>query len=376
MLGMTAFIHNPGAFAWAVIAATMIYAMRARGWAKAPAALAALVGGMAVDYALLGLTWPHWLQTPVGILAAVLSYGFMRGVVEASRGEGERAARAGGRTVVDTTLAPAPDAGPDPAGADAVARMFALDRDDAGWRGWRVADRDAGGPDDPLMAVARMADPTPLERAGRIRGRAGAGLETSGFDADRIAAGGAGERNLGLMVMGANPPVVSWWSLYGMDADGGRSDADIDAVFVGVRPDGRHIAWFVDAKAYKGGADTAYANADDRHLLRVSRRRHALVTGADGRPWIALSPNMAIQRERWEPVLERLGVESRWLVCMTPAGRTGTPDVTAAVWPGGIRCTAAGPLLDDIRAAGLADPAGIRPDVIRLFDARLKRGRD
>lgn len=81
-------------------------------------------------------------------------------------------------------------------------------------------------------------------------------------------------------------------------------------MLLGMRPNGRMVAWFIDAKCYKGGADTVYAQLGEWHLVRVSRIRRAFVADSAGKPWLMMSPNMWEQRERWAPLLKQYSIES------------------------------------------------------------------
>ena len=134
--------------------------------------------------------------------------------------------------------------------------------------------------------------------------------EASEFDERQIRAGEKGETILARAILGEHPPFLSWWSLYGFDEYGRLTVSDIDCVLLGMRPNGRMVAWFIDAKCYKGGADTVYAQLGECHLVRVSRIRRAFVADSAGKPWLTMSPNMWEQRERWAPLLKQYSIES------------------------------------------------------------------
>lgn len=182
-----------------------------------------------------------------------------------------------------------------------------------------------------------------------------------------------GESLLARAIMAGRPRVLSWWSLYGFDECLRLSDSDIDCVLVGIRPDGRPVAWFVDAKRYKGGSDTSYVNVDAWHLARVSRARRAFVLDSAGRAWTSMSPNMWEQRERWQGLLARYGVVSYWVVCVTPPGGHGTPDMTTAVWPGGVTCMDIPSLRAMVDSVCVPDMfAAIPPGLVSLLDSHIK----
>lgn len=90
--------------------------------------------------------------------------------------------------------------------------------------------------------------------------------EASEFDERQIRAGEKGETILARAILGEHPPFLSRWSLYGFDEYGRLTVSDIDCVLLGMRPNGRMVAWFIDAKCYKGGADTVYAQLGEWHI--------------------------------------------------------------------------------------------------------------
>lgn len=135
--------------------------------------------------------------------------------------------------------------------------------------------------------------------------------------------------------------------------------------------------WFVDAKNYKGGSDTKYVNAghDDKGLnmiVRISKSQHALVSGKDGRPYLATSENMAVQSGNWSRVPAIAKANRTSYVCMVPTGKDGCPDVDGLVWTGGVKCVTPKQLVDEIRACDLDDPSRIPADAMNLFRGALK----
>lgn len=262
---------------------------------------------------------------------------------------------------------------PSPADVAPVAARYGIMPDARGWMGWRCVTHDAGGMGDNIRGVAATVDLNGLAAYGLVRGVPGSGLEDSSFTADQIGAGIWGESLLARAIMAGRPRVLSWWSLYGFDECLRLSDSDIDCVLVGIRPDGRPVAWFVDAKRYKGGSDTSYVNVDAWHLARVSRARRAFVLDSEGRAWTSMSPNMWEQRERWQGLLARYGVVSYWVVCVTPPGGHGTPDMTTAVWPGGVTCMDIPSLRAMVDSVCVPDMfAAIPPGLVSLLDSHIK----
>lgn len=203
---------------------------------------------------------------------------------------------------------------PSPADVAPVAARYGIMPDARGWMGWRCVTHDAGGMGDNIRGVAATVDLNGLAAYGLVRG-----------------------------------------------------------VLVGIRPDGRPVAWFVDAKRYKGGSDTSYVNVDAWHLARVSRARRAFVLDSEGRAWTSMSPNMWEQRERWQGLLARYGVVSYWVVCVTPPGGHGTPDMTTAVWPGGVTCMDIPSLRAMVDSVCVPDMfAAIPPGLVSLLDSHIK----
>lgn len=85
--------------------------------------------------------------------------------------------------------------------------------------------------------------------------------DQSNFSMNEIQSGQRGEQVLASMIAASCPNVVSFWSLRGLDEQHGFTNADIDCVIAGQDKQGKTHLWFVDAKNYKGSADTAYRKA-------------------------------------------------------------------------------------------------------------------
>lgn len=252
-----------------------------------------------------------------------------------------------------------------------VATRCGIRPDPLGWMGWATVTRDTGGMPDPLMDI--IEESPYVDTGWHMRGNPGVGLESSDFDQNAVDAGEYGERVLAGAVRSIQPPVLSWWSLYGMDEHGNLTDADIDCILMGLKPDGRPVAWFVDAKRYKGGSDTSYVNVDENKLVRISRSQRAFVIGSDGLPWIRMTDNMAVQRQHWSRLLRSFNVESYWVVCAIP-GSDGAPDMRSAVWPGGITCMDMQSLLAHVNATCVpGGEAMLPPRLVAEIDTRLKR---
>ena len=241
------------------------------------------------------------------------------------------------------------------------------------YHGWYMADSDNGGEPDSLYENSRNIDLSQLHASGLLYGNPGSGLNASDFGSDAVTSGQRGELGLARIIAHEQLPVLSFWSLYGMDDQGRCINADIDCVLLGIDADRRVHAWFVDAKNYKGGSDTSYVNVNERCLARISRSRRAFVKGSDGKPYITMSRNMAMQRERWQATLTRQRVDARWMVCMVPGGRNGTPDVSDAKWVGGIAVTSPQELIASVRAANLIGPNELPSDVVDFFRGRVKQ---
>ncbi|PLS29169.1 hypothetical protein [Bifidobacterium parmae] len=257
--------------------------------------------------------------------------------------------------------------------ANAVANVAArcgIQPDPLGWMGWATVTRDMGGMPDPIMPSIKAS--AYVDTGWHMRGTPGVGLEGSGFDRNAVSAGEYGERMLAGAIRAVQPPVLSWWSLYGMDQYGDPTDKDIDCILMGLKPDGRPVAWFVDAKRYKGGSDTSYVNVDAGNLVRISRSQRAFIIGSDGEPWMRMSDNMAVQQRNWARLLRRFNVESYWVVCPIP-GPNGAPDLRSAVWPGGVTCMDMQSLLAHVNATCVpGGEAMLPPLLVAEIDRRLK----
>lgn len=131
--------------------------------------------------------------------------------------------------------------------------------------------------------------------------------------------------------------------------------------------------WFLPALKYRASPPKRMVNVDAWHLARVSRARRAFVLDSEGRAWTSMSPNMWEQRERWQGLLARYGVVSYWVVCVTPPGGHGTPDMTTAVWPGGVTCMDIPSLRAMVDSVCVPDMfAAIPPGLVSLLDSHIK----
>lgn len=243
--------------------------------------------------------------------------------------------------------------------------------------GFKLVDHDAGGSADPWYEPFETINLHQARHDGRLNGVPGCGLESSPFDSDAIASGRSGEETLARIIVGNGLNVMSFWSLYGKDAKGEPTDKDIDCVLVGIDKLRRLHVWFVDAKNYKGGSDTKYVNvghnADGNNMIaRISKSKHALIEGNDGKPVLGTSANMADQAANWRHAPEIASAERKSYICMVSTGKDGIPDVGGLVWTGGIKCVTPKQLVDEIRECDLDDPAKIPTDVIGLFRSSLK----
>ena len=161
--------------------------------------------------------------------------------------------------------------------------------------GWYLIDHDNGGDPDPLLEASQSVDLEHERECGYLYGDPGSGLDSSSFDDTAVQSGQRGESNLAKIISHSKLEVISFWSLYGLNEERKPINADIDCVLVGVDSQRQVHAWFVDAKNYKGGADTKYVNMDVKTLVRFSISQRALIKGADGKPYIHLTRNMAQQ---------------------------------------------------------------------------------
>lgn len=229
---------------------------------------------------------------------------------------------------------------------------------------------------------------------GQLYGFPGSGLEHSGYGQRGISSGMIGEKILAGIIAAFNKNgnlnVIGFYSLYGLDRNGRRTNADIDCVLLGMDYEGRLHAWFVDAKYYKGGKDTKYICMGNSTIARISKSQHAFVTGPDGRVTLATSSNMLHQQSMWEPLLRKHNIDAQWVICFVP-GPEGTPDVSNLQWAAdrhvrydpdspsgtsaeyqGIPVVSASRLVGIIHAMHLADTAYIPDDAIKLFKRYVK----
>lgn len=229
---------------------------------------------------------------------------------------------------------------------------------------------------------------------GQLYGFPGSGLEQSGFDRRGISSGMLGEKILAGIIAAFNKNgnlnVIGFYSLYGLDRNGRRTNADIDCVLLGMDYEGRLHAWFVDAKYYKGGKDTKYICMGNSTIARISKSQHAFVTGPDGQVTLTTSSNMLHQQSMWEPLLRKHNIDAQWMICFVP-GPEGTPDVSNLQWAAdrhvrynpdspsgtsaeyqGIPVVSAAKLVGMIHAMHLADTAYIPDDAIKLFKRYVK----
>ena len=244
--------------------------------------------------------------------------------------------------------------------------------------GFKLVGHDAEGSADPWYMAFEDINLYQARCNGRLNGVPGGGLEASRFDSDAIASGRAGEEALARIIVGSDLKVVSFWSLYGKDSEGNPTDADVDCVLVGVNKSGKVHVWFVDAKNYKGGSDTKYVNVghdENGHnvITRISKFKHALISGKDGKPDLVTSENMANQFNNWRHMPGLLRANCKSYICMVPTGENGLPDVENLVWTGGIKCVTPKQLVEEIQACDLDDPSKIPAKVTELFYDSLKK---
>lgn len=260
-------------------------------------------------------------------------------------------------------------------GLASLARRYGIAKAAPGERavqGFKCVDHDAGGEATALYGSSQWMNLEDERRAGRLYGTPGVGLESSGFGSGSIGSGRRGEETLARMIAASHLNVIAFYSLYGRDAAGSRTDADIDCVLLGADLQGHARAWFVDAKNYKGGSDTRYVDAGNGSLARISKSLHAFVSGSRGSVTLPMSGNMAAQRAHWEGVLRSHVIASTWCVCMTPTGEHGAPDASGVAWPGSVPAWSVEQLVSSIRSAALAPVDSIRAADINLFRSALK----
>lgn len=251
-------------------------------------------------------------------------------------------------------------------------RLVAAMSNEDSYYGWFMIDHDNGGSPDPLYEASLNANLQQERQLGKLYGDPGSGLDYSAFGNTAVQAGQQGESALARIIAYMQLNVISFWSLYGLNENRQPINADIDCVLVGIDPQHQVHAWFVDAKNYKGGSDTKYVNMDVKTLVRFSISQRALIKGTDGKPYIHLTRNMAKQKANWQSTLTSYHIQSEWLVCMTPAGHNGTPDVSEATWPGGIRVVTPEQLVAEIRSVDLLPIDNIPQNVFEVFGSSVK----
>lgn len=249
--------------------------------------------------------------------------------------------------------------------------VAAMSNEDS-YYGWFMIDHDNGGSPDPLYEASLNANLQQERQLGKLYGDPGSGLDYSAFGNTAVQAGQQGESALARIIAYMQLNVISFWSLYGLNENRQPINADIDCVLVGIDPQQQVHAWFVDAKNYKCGSDTKYVNLDPRNLVRMSISRRALIKGSDGTPVVKMSENMATQRDNWASTLETYHVAAQWMVCMVPGGHNGTPDVSEATWPGGIRVVTPEQLVAEIRSVDLLPIDNIPQNVFEVFGNSVK----
>ena len=206
----------------------------------------------------------------------------------------------------------------------------------------------------------------------RLYGNPGGGLSQSNFTTNEIQSGQKGEQILATMLAGNCPNVVSFWSLHGLNERHQFIDADIDCVIAGQDKQGKTHLWFVDAKNYKGNADTAYRNLTSDQLLRISVSQRAFETGVDGRPDLKLSANMNWQRDMWAFMFNGKPVEVEWLVCRVPTSDKRVPDVNGVMWPGDIPCVTPEELVRRVNAVDLDSTQNLPLDWLDTLKRHVK----
>lgn len=259
---------------------------------------------------------------------------------------------------------------------DQIGSVFNLIKAEPGqpnYHGYRLVDDDNGGQPDPLWNTMNPNDIQQARSQFRLYGNPGGGLSQSNFSTNEIQSGQKGEQVLASMIAGNCPNVLSFWSLRGLDAGQRETSADIDCVIVGQGVDGMTYIWFVDAKNYKGGSDTAYRNIADDQLVRICISQRAFEKGVDGRPDLQLSSNMDWQRTNWSARLNGRAVVAEWLVCMVPTSDKGVPDVSGVMWPGNIPCVTPEELVRRVNAVGLDSVQNIPLDWLDMFKKQLKK---
>ena len=344
--------------------------MRARIYTGVLGLISAIVMSLGIDYAIRPFAGTGestatnglgFVQLMIGVVIALIGGAVLRGILSHDDGEPQPTSNS---LIMDTQtelnrLAPR------------YGLVAAMSNEDS-YYGWFMIDHDNGGSPDPLYEASLNANLQQERQLGKLYGDPGSGLDYSAFGNTAVQAGQQGESALARIIAYMQLNVISFWSLYGLNENRQPINADIDCVLVGIDPQQQVHAWFVDAKNYKGGSDTKYVNLDPRNLVRMSISRRALIKGSDGTPVVKMSENMATQRDNWASTLETYHVAAQWMVCMVPGGHNGTPDVSEATWPGGIRVVTPEQLVAEIRSVDLLPIDNIPQNVFEVFGNSVK----
>lgn len=344
--------------------------MRARIYTGVLGLISAIVMSLGIDYAIRPFAGTGestatnglgFVQLMIGVVIALIGGAVLRGILSHDDGEPQPTSNS---LIMDTQtelnrLAPR------------YGLVAAMSNEDS-YYGWFMIDHDNGGSPDPLYEASLNANLQQERQLGKLYGDPGSGLDYSAFGNTAVQAGQQGESALARIIAYMQLNVISFWSLYGLNENRQPINADIDCVLVGIDPQQQVHAWFVDAKNYKGGADTKYVNMDVKTLVRFSISQRALIKGADGKPYIHLTRNMAQQKANWHSTVAGFQIKDEWLVCMTPAGHNGTPDVSEATWPGGIRAVTPEQLVAEIRSVDLLPIDNIPQNVFEVFASSVK----
>lgn len=344
--------------------------MRARIYTGVLGLISAIVMSLGIDYAIRPFAGTGestatnglgFVQLMIGVVIALIGGAVLRGILSHDDGEPQPTSNS---LIMDTQtelnrLAPR------------YGLVAAMSNEDS-YYGWFMIDHDNGGSPDPLYEASLNANLQQERQLGKLYGDPGSGLDYSAFGNTAVQAGQQGESALARIIAYMQLNVISFWSLYGLNENRQPINADIDCVLVGIDPQQQVHAWFVDAKNYKCGSDTKYVNLDPRNLVRMSISRRALIKGSDGTPVVKMSENMATQRDNWASTLETYHVAAQWMVCMVPGGHNGTPDVSEATWPGGIRVVTPEQLVAEIRSVDLLPIDNIPQNVFEVFGNSVK----
>ena len=344
--------------------------MRARIYTGVLGLISAIVMSLGIDYAIRPFAGTGestatnglgFVQLMIGVVIALIGGAVLRGILSHDDGEPQPTSNS---LIMETQtelnrLAPR------------YGLVAAMSNEDS-YYGWFMIDHDNGGSPDPLYEASLNANLQQERQLGKLYGDPGSGLDYSAFGNTAVQAGQQGESALARIIAYMQLNVISFWSLYGLNENRQPINADIDCVLVGIDPQHQVHAWFVDAKNYKGGSDTKYVNMDVKTLVRFSISQRALIKGTDGKPYIHLTRNMAKQKANWQSTLTSYHIQSEWLVCMTPAGHNGTPDVSEATWPGGIRVVTPEQLVAEIRSVDLLPIDNIPQNVFEVFGSSVK----